>query len=161
MAQAFHYLTGVVQVAVRCPRTLRDQDLGNFYHDPNNAEWGGSLCRVLYHESVHFWQVLASGYLGNLIASEWSRVDHFEKTGEIRPQSDAARAHTERDSFPFSAYELVECWARYWDVHTRSPARIVDEEQAHFEIEVPGKAGRQYTNFAFDEVMQRGPDAAL
>jgi hypothetical protein len=57
----------------------------------------------------------------------------------------------------------MECWARYWDVHTRNPARIIEEDQ----IPVVGPALLRiqqgnidgYTAEAFDLFMQKGKNS--
>jgi hypothetical protein len=66
---------------------------------------------------------------------------------------------------PFSTQELTECWARYWDVHTRNPATIIEEDQIH--VADPALLRTQqgniegYTSEAFDLFMQEGKDAEL
>jgi hypothetical protein len=91
-------------------------------------------------------------------------VETYIEKGEVTPSSQMAQDHFRRlDDDPFSALELMECWARNWDVHTRSPVRIIEEEG----IEVPVPAAlthtdedmghEAYTNVAFDTVMREGP----
>lgn len=166
---AFTYLTGAVAISAAAPVELVGEDsLVQFYQNPNDERWGEQLCRVLYHESVHFWQFLASAYLANLIGEEWVRLLHYEQSGAVRPQSAAVAGFKQRaETAPFSPYELVECWARYWDVHTRSPARIIRQEG----IDLPQAAvlertrwetgTREYSGIAFDVVMQHGQDCSL
>ncbi len=165
VATTLNPLTGTVTIPAEAPLELLDGGLDRFYAEPNNDAWGRTLCRVLYHESTHFWQVLASGYLANIIGDEWRRVQAYESEGEVLPRSDLALDHFRRlDGDPFSAQELVECWARNWDVHTRSPVRIIEEEG----IEVPEPEGlthmddalrvEAYTSLAFDTVMREGRD---
>jgi hypothetical protein len=160
----FDYLSGKINIPVHAPENWREEGLSSFYHDPNNPEWGSTLCRVLYHESLHFWQFLASGYLANLVAEEWQRLFKFRQTGEIGDLSPEVIAYRNKsENRPFSAAELVECVARYWDVHTRSPAKIIEEEK--IEVENPNLLIRKsasgqinYTDLAFDTVMQKGLD---
>ena len=163
-APTFEYLTGIARVPAAAPEQWRDEGLDAFYAHPNHPDWGPTLARVLYHESIHFWQFLASAYIANLVAEEWHRLEEFERTGEVEAQSEGVSDYT-RGS-PFSPHELVECWARYWDVHTRSPATIIAEDPQLersdlLEIRFPDSATPDYTSVAFDQVMQEGRDCEL
>ena len=119
------------------------------------------LCRLLYHESLHFWQFLASEYISKLCDEDWRRLKHFEDTGKRTPPSETSRNYGIRigDS-PFSASELVECWARFWDVHTRGPINIIEDEKIVIPsdlvdlLEVDGS----YTNLAYDYLILHGKD---
>ena len=167
---AFNYLTGRVNIQAGLPEALKEESsLHSFYLDPNNPFWGAQLCRVLYHESIHFWQLLSSGYIADLVAEEWLRLQAFEQRGEVQAVSEKLIAFNRRsaDGAPFSAYELTECWARYWDVHTRSPAQIIKEEGISVDpgivLERPASENgiRSYSGQAFDTVMQQGADSTL
>jgi hypothetical protein len=161
----FDYLTGTVNVSAIAPETwLGIEGLAPFYQNPNSSIWGKTLCRVLYHESLHFWQFLASGYVANLVNEEWVRILHYENNNEVLPRSEFINDYLrQKNNDPFSAYELVECWARYWDVHTRSPAVIIKEEgivpdrDGSLEID-RGDIVPYYTSLAYDTVMAKGPD---
>ena len=121
----FEYLTGVINVPATAPAKLVDDGLDQFYLEPNDEEWGASLCRVLYHESIHFWQLFSSAYVANIVDHDWIRLQHFRDTGQVQPLGERAQEYGVRDEgMPFSPRELLECWARYWDVHSRSPAAI-------------------------------------
>lgn len=138
---SFDFLSGSVRVAAIAPESWQNEDELPFWQDPNNESWGGVLCRILYHEAVHFWQFLASGYLGNVVADEWVRLLDYEETGRLRPASEFVRTYARpAEALPFSNRELVEAWARYWDVHTRSPAQILREE--NIDPGRPGGGGR-------------------
>ena len=160
---AFVWLSGTVTIPAQAPEAWKSEGLAEFYRNPNHPEWGGNLCRVLYHESIHFWQLLSSAYLANAIQDEWVRLLEFEQTGHLPPVTEFVSKMSERRlGEPFSAHELMECWARYWDVHTRSPARIIEEER----IRVPDQVSLltqdgAYTSDAFDLYMQEGEDAEL
>jgi hypothetical protein len=165
VATTFNPLTGTVTIPAAAPVELLDGGLDRFYAEPNNDAWGRMLCRVLYHESTHFWQLLASGYVANIVGDEWSRVEHYEADGEVAPPSKMTVDHFKRlEGDPFSAQELMECWARNWDVHTRSPVRIIEEEGievavhaalTHMDEDLKVEA---YTSLAFDTVMREGRD---
>ncbi|WMW24265.1 hypothetical protein RE474_09170 [Methanolobus sediminis] len=164
MSNNFEYLSGAINISAPLPDTLQENGLDHFYEDPNNAQWGDVLCRVLYHESIHFWQFLASGYIANLVSEEWRRLNHFEQMNEIIPKSDFLKNFTlHSDDKPFSPYELTECWARYWDVHTRSPARIIQEEKIEIERLEPidKRLIGTYSWIEYDTIMQKGEDSHL
>jgi len=121
----FEYLTGTINVPGSAPARWAVNGLAEFYEDPNHEEWGAELCRVLYHETLHFWQVLAWGHVSGFIADDWNRLQHFEKTGEILPDSYLVHVHKKGlEGQPFSGWQLLECITRYWEVHTRGPHTI-------------------------------------
>lgn len=161
---AFRWLDGTITVPTELPSAWAVDGLMPFYRNPNDPRWGGKLGRILYHESIHFWQLLSSAYLANAVQAEWLRYVNFQSTGNPGTQAEFVREmYRRQDDAPFSAHELVECWARYWDVHTRSPARLVDEDR----LEIPAglvktveRAGlNAYTSVVFDYFMQHGSDA--
>jgi hypothetical protein len=168
----FEYLTGTVTIPTKVDVSWFKEDeisydLTPFYFNPNDPRWGNVLSRVLYHESIHFWQFLSSGYVANLIGAEWDRFKHYERTGEILPEGTRLQNYPIRkESIPFSSAELVECWARYWDVHTRSPAQIIREEGIELTSLPPIEVDRgdivpYYTQIAYDTVMQGGKNPEL
>jgi hypothetical protein len=167
----FDYLSGCIGVNADAPKDwepLRSIITGQlfspdlpFWSDPNNDAWGVQLCRILYHESVHFWLLLSSAYIASLVADEWDRLLRYEETGVLSPPTNTVRDHaiTLPDN-PFSASELVECWARYWDVHTRGPDKILREEGiTGDDAALRGQYG--YTGAAYDLVMQSGEDCGV
>jgi hypothetical protein len=175
-ANHFEYLSGTITVNADAPEDWQPRrsiitgqlysDKLPFWSDPNNDAWGVQFCRVLYHESLHFWLCLSSAYIASLVAAEWDRLLHYEATGVLQPPGDLVRDHSiTRAPNPFSVAELVECWARYWDVHTRGPAKIIHEEG--IPVDDPATLRRQYGSFstytgvAFDTVMQVGEDCAI
>ena len=88
----FEYLTGTIMVPAEAPEEWQKEGLGKFYLSPNDEQWGQSLCRVLYHESVHFWQLFSSAYIANLVSDDWRRLQHYEETGEVLPLSSISPA---------------------------------------------------------------------
>ena len=157
----FEYLTASIRLPVPCPSDLRN-GLVPFYIDPNNYKWGDRNARVLYHESIHFWQTLSSGYIANILSDEWCRVEHFEESGEVKPSGKDALAFSERGDASFSPRELTECWARFWDVHSRNPDTIIAEEgllEEHSrETNVPPDAHHGYSGESYDFLMLHGVD---
>jgi len=160
----FEYLTGIVKVPASAPLEWQKEGLTEFYRSPNDDAWGATLCRVLYHESIHFWQLFSSGYVANLVADDWRRLQHFRATGEVRPLSTEANQYKITASgLPFSERELLECWARFWDVHTREPGAIIRdegypaEEVERLEMIDPYTGSKSYTHEAYDYLMRGGP----
>ena len=164
----FEYLTGTVTVPASAPTEWQTEGLGEFYRAPNDDDWGATLCRVLYHESIHFWQLFSSAYVGNLLADDWSRLQHFRSTGEIKPLGPEARQYDNvAEGLPFTPRNLVECWARFWDIHTRGPHAIIRdegypaEEVNRLEIINPYTGIKSYTDEAFDYLMKGGRGSSL
>ena len=163
----FEYLTGVINVPATVPAKLTNDGLGQFYLAPNDEEWGASLCRVLYHESIHFWQLFSSAYVANIVDHDWIRLQHFRDTGQVQPLGERAKEYGVRaEGKPFSPRELLECWARFWDAHTRGPAAIFHDEgypveDMSLETVDPYMGFKSYTAAAYDYVMTEGPDAGL
>jgi hypothetical protein len=161
LGTTFNWLDGTVRLPVVKPAEW-GPGLQLFYDAPNDDRWGGQLSRILYHESIHLWQLLSSAFLANIVQSEWLRLCRFEERGTLEPVDAAvATLNATPDGQPFSALELVECWARYWDVHTRHPGRILREDG----IDPPPRLGiapaGAYTAGEFDTFMQAGRDAAI
>lgn len=156
----YDYLSGAVTIKADGPEEWRDLPVLPFWDRPNDPAWGKLLCRVLYHEAVHFWQFLSSPYIASLVSEEWGRMIHLETTGKLAPESEFVRAFS-RKVEPFSPAELVECWARYWDVHTRGPLAIIEEES----ISVANRDALEfrgfYTDSAYDTVMTNGSSCHL
>jgi hypothetical protein len=162
----FDFLAGIVRVDMPAPETWKKEGLVNFFTDPNDPNWGSNLCRKLYHESLHFWQLLGWGYVANCAAADWQRIVTFETSGTVPPLSKRGLdSMFETGNHPFSPRELMEAVARFWDVHTRSPYRVMLDEQipinemtSHLTISAPDSEEPSYTNHAFDFVMQHGAD---
>jgi hypothetical protein len=162
---SYNYLTGVVEILADAPDSWRELPNLPFWENPNSDLWGHSICRSLYHETFHFWQFISSGYIARLVEEEWSRFLSFEQSGEIEPISSEAMKYIDKKGRPFSVKELVECWARFWDVHTRSPVEILRQEiisvedfAATLELSIPGMHEPAYSGESFDLVMQHGKD---
>ncbi|MDJ0969157.1 MAG: hypothetical protein QNJ06_04595 [Kiloniellales bacterium] len=82
--------------------------------------------RVLFHETVHFWQYLNSGYLMRLVEEDWSRLTHFENTGEFLSAAPCRRHYmTPDETHGMSPRDLVEVFARFWDVQVIGPPELI------------------------------------
>lgn len=162
------YLQGLVTVRAAAPAYWELVGLRFFYDRPNEPEWGGTLCRVLHHESIHYWMFLGSAYMAHLVAGEWAQLLEYERTGYPPPRAAAKTAFTAQAAGqPFSPWLLNECWARLWDVHTRSPAQVIREEGltvpdgVELERQFEEYGGVAYSSAALDLFMTQGVDARL
>ena len=167
MSTSFNWFTGVANINLPCPRELRGgPGLLAFYAAPNNDAWGPDLPRWLYHESLHFWQLVSSSHLQQLVASEWDRVLAFEANGVPPPASPIRTSYARRGAGePFSVRELVECLARFWDVMTRGSHRLIREEGdtlqgrlAEIERERQQRGNDEQSQWEFDAFMSGGRD---
>jgi len=166
MDGSYEYLSGSATIPATAPEQWKKGEIHEFYARPNDQEWGEKLCRVLFHESLHFWQFLSSGYIASLVAEDWEHLVHFEKKGEIKPYSEKLKNFRVKQNFAFSSYNLVECIARYWDVHTRNANKIIEKEKIEIDKNKVyaadmGLSTPVYTEHAFDTVMQFGEDCQL
>jgi hypothetical protein len=156
----YDYLSGIVTIKCDGPFDWKDNAVLPFWVAPNDERWGKQLSRVLYHESLHFWQFLSSPYLIRIVGRLWNQLLHYEATGELSLEDSLWQDQETRSSKAFSNYELVESWARYWDVHTRNPIEIISEEA----IEANGASldhKGYYSYQAYDIVMTKGPNCQL
>ena len=122
------FLTATVSVGVDAPSALLanpDIVLPRFYVDPNDSTWN-DISRILYHETVHFWQLFSSGYLAKVVLDAWTGLIDFERQGKAKLYANPLTLRNAGQ--PFSSGQLAECWARFWDVHTRSPDRVRAED---------------------------------
>jgi hypothetical protein len=85
--------------------------------------------RAFFHETVHFWQALSQSFLVRLADEEWQRLRAWERTGTVPAPGDVRRVFERCDSeVGWSARDLHECLARFWDVIAAGPTRVLQEE---------------------------------
>lgn len=165
MASAFRQISGLVEVdfpwRAADPKVLRHPIA---YDEPRHA-------RIVFHESVHYWQQLGQGYMTKLAEEDWERLLDFE-AHDARPQGGARRSAFVRrhPGCGFSAQDLHESLARFWDVHVIGPHRLlemdfddpkraVDEffKDQYFALKKQGMIVHPehggYSNIAFDMAM--------
>ena len=154
-----HYLSGIVTVKRDAPLDWKEMAVLPFWERPNDERWGRRLSRVLYHEALHFWQFVNSPYLIGVVSRYWGKLLHYEATGELLLEDSLWNDQKACSSERFSNYELVECWARFWEVHTRNPIEIIRDES----IEANGFLSYRghYTDHAYDTVMTNGHNCQL
>ena len=122
VASEFWALGAIIRVGFPAvPRSLQ------VWYGP--ANYHPKASRELFHETVHFWQYLASGYLSRLAEEDWDRLLTFERTGkftrEVPRRAHYLQPHPEHG---FSPRDLVEAFARYWDVHVIGPPDLIEQE---------------------------------
>jgi hypothetical protein len=87
--------------------------------------------RVLFHEAVHYWQSLSQSFLVRLAAEDWQRLETYERTGTVLDPGDVRRAFDDPgSSTDWSARDLHECLARFWDLIAAGPRQVLEEEWA-------------------------------
>lgn len=118
-----------------CPVSLLiDADCDPSSLDPASLWPAASLDgsgRVLFHEAVHYWQGLSQSFLVRLAAEDWQRLETYERTGTVLGPGDVRRAFDDPGlSADWSARDLHECLARFWDVIATGPRQVLEEEWA-------------------------------
>lgn len=97
--------------------------------DPASIEWDWTFHRPLFHETLHFWQLLCSPYLARMIAAERAQLEIFEATNTVRQSTIYREQFTRVDEeVGFSAEHLLESWARFWEIQVQTPARLLEQE---------------------------------
>jgi len=159
MESRFDLLTGVAYVDADAPESWRDLAVLPFWETVCDPSYDPRLPRPLMHESLHFWQLMWSGYLMSLVEDEWQRLVRFETVGALDQASARVKRHNDRNLSPFCPDDLVEAWCRYWDVHIRGPHRVLEEDG----LARPGGPSREgmYSSRDFDTAMLEGPSARL
>jgi hypothetical protein len=164
VSNQFVWCIGAADIAGPCPPELAaGRDLKAFFSAPNHPRWGATLPRHLYHECLHFWQLTSSRYLQLLVVEEWERLRTFEGEGKLVPSTAwEVGFGSAAPGEPFSVRDLVECLARFWDVHTRGPTRLLREEADALGVDLARidaiRPGGGYSSVEFDAVMERGAD---
>lgn len=162
----FDWFTGSASFAARCPPGLaRPKGLLGFFVSPNDPDFGTVVPRVLMHECLHAFQLAGSRWLQRMVAEEWERVLAMERTGNAPPLGPLRRQFARPASdMPFSVRDLVECLARFWDMHVRGPDRVLEEEafpDPHGYFAAKRLARRAqgtitYTHIEYDAAMKAG-----
>lgn len=126
----FTWFTGLATFAAPCPAALREpRGLRRFFVAPNDAAFGARVPRTVVHESLHAFQLAGSSWLQRMVAEEWERVLTLEHTGTAPPLGPLRTTFGRpAPGMPYSVRDLVECLARFWDLHVRGPDRIIEEE---------------------------------
>ena len=122
MASEFWALGAIIRVDFPAPPCSLEVWYGPARYYPERS-------REIFHETIHFWQYLASGYLARLVEEDWDRLIAFERTGTVRREAPRrlhfVQPHPEHG---FSPRDLAEAFARYWDVHVIGPPDLIELE---------------------------------
>jgi hypothetical protein len=124
------------------------------------AEYFPKRSRRLVHESIHYWQQFSHGYLLRLAQEDWIQMLEWEQKGNCAADG-PCRAYYKKSEgqHGFSAEELCESLARFWEVVFSGPAGIVKEMQ-----EATRKTARASTQVRveWNDLVRHGPsDAAF
>ena len=127
------------------------------------------VSRAVFHETVHYWQYLAFGFIANLADEELCRLRAFEAGDVPAPGRINHEYRRIYDCVGFSAIDLQEALARYWDVHVLGPKLLLELDlndparriplairSRYEELEAQGLLmhGTDYTDLAFDLAME-------
>lgn len=87
--------------------------------------------RVVFHETVHYWQQVGQGFPAKLVEEDWERLQHFEAAGALDEVGKYRREFMcKHAGHGFSVHDLHESLARFWDVHVIGPHRVLELEFA-------------------------------
>jgi len=93
------------------------------------AKYEPRRSRVIFHETVHYWQHIAHSFLVRLADEEWKRLIAYEKSGEKLDKGPIRREFERKERrIDFSARDLHESLARFWDVFAFGPHRLLQIE---------------------------------
>jgi hypothetical protein len=126
MARSFDFLTLHLHLDDAQPPEF---DPMAFFAAPEIPTWEWTFSRSLIHETLHFWQFLGSRYLLRLADADWRRIEHFEEKRAILPPDPSVVGLHEVDAeVGFSAYNLLEGWARLWEIQIQPSAELLRQE---------------------------------
>lgn len=92
-------------------------------------DWRPPLSRVVFHETVHYWQYISHAHLIHLVTEDWMRLKHFDATGQSLPPGNLRRGFTQRiEGAGFSTRDLMEAHARFWDLQVLGPPLLIELE---------------------------------
>lgn len=131
MSTSFDFLS--LRLEIDCQQPV-DYDWIRLWSDPGAVDWDWNFHRPLIHETFHFWQLLCSPYLARLISTERTRLEAFESFGAIPPPNDYRERFTAVDpELGFSAEQLLESWARFWEIQVQTPLYLLQQESIRAE----------------------------
>jgi hypothetical protein len=85
--------------------------------------------RVLFHEAIHYWQLFSQSFLLRLVAEDWHRLIEYERTGQRTVYGSIRQEfHRQEPALGFSASELHECLARFWEIVAFGPNRVMRDQ---------------------------------
>lgn len=116
------------------------------------------ISRVVLHESVHYWQFLNHGFLARLADEKLRRLKAFEDQGAIEPPGPVQREFQRRyESVGFSAEQLHESVARFWDIHVIGPVELLELELGDPNRRLPDAIQERYA-YLKEKGLLQAPD---
>ena len=119
MGSAFRSIAALIEVDFPYRKPYSEVLRQPSAHQPEDS-------RVVFHETVHYWQQLAQGFMALMAEEDWQRLQRFEKTKVLDPPGPYRVEFVRQHDSGFSAYDLQESLARYWDVHVIGPATLLE-----------------------------------
>jgi hypothetical protein len=124
---------------------------------PEKRSYTPGLDRVLFHEMLHFWQQAAATFMIRLAEENWMRMRAFERTGAIEPPGSYGTEYTY--IYPeagYSARDLQECLARFWEIIVFNPSKLIQ-----LELENPQRAFHDSLQTKFKSLVEHRPQSLL
>ncbi len=82
--------------------------------------------RDVMHETLHYWQQVAHGYLIPIVAENWKRLKAYEATGRVPPAGPRRMAFEKKDpALGYSGKDLMESLTRVWETHVCGPVELL------------------------------------
>jgi hypothetical protein len=124
MGSAFRSISALIEADFPwrevSPKVLRHPAV----HEPQES-------RIVFHETVHYWQQLGQGFMAKMVQEDWIRLQRFENDNALLDPGpyrlEFVRQHS---GCGFSAHDLQESLARFWDVHAIGPHRLLEMDFA-------------------------------
>lgn len=125
------------------------------------GKWRPELSRRIFHETVHYWQHISQGYLARVVEEDWERLKVYRDCGEVRSVGPLKRHFLTHDQeIGYSPLDLIECLARFWDVHVMGPHDLLKSELANPLREIKGITPEEYREMDSAGLLRRLEDDA-
>jgi hypothetical protein len=121
--------------------------------------------RTYLHETLHFWQQLAHGYLIALAEEDWRRMLASERGQGRTPGPLRNDFQSRMGAHGFTASDLCECLARFWEIVAIGPETVLrhkirEERLRNLNGSAPPQwvdaAERPTTGMSFEVAMETG-----
>jgi hypothetical protein len=115
--------------------------------------------RWMYHETLHLWQQASAAFLIRCTEADWVRMRQYEQGGDLQRENAIATEYFRVDpEATFSAIDLQECLARYWELQAFDPLTVLTEHLNQTRV-VDGRLRERLQRF-WDSPAEH-PDAPL
>jgi hypothetical protein len=120
MGNAFRPISALIEADFpwreASPKVLRHPAV----HEPQDS-------RIVFHETVNYWQQLGQGFMAKIVQEDWIRLQRFEKENALEDPGPYRLEFVQQHiGSGFSAHDLQESLARFWDVHVIGPHRLLE-----------------------------------